>query len=194
MTTNFYTSVILRDQRFASTEPCKDPLLLEPGTRAAVYAMAKDAAAAGHELRILETYRSQTRQHQLYLDHLSELSRVGVHGYGLACDLALYRDGKYDPDGAHYDFMEALARRHGMVSGIDWGHPGGPSKGFKDYDHVQRVPIWRQNALFAGAWYPGVIYDPYADVDPHEKTKAAPPPEGGERKPLVKPAGPPAEA
>lgn len=163
---SFYTDVLAKDPRFASTAPIKDLALLEPGTRAAVLAMIADAAAAGHDLRVLETYRSQARQHMLFEERLTQLSKVGCHGYGVAVDLALYVNGRYDPNGQHYMFMEALAKKHGMVSGIDWGTPNAQHS-FKDYDHVQRVPVFRQNAMFAGAWYPPEGYDPHADQVAH---------------------------
>jgi hypothetical protein len=45
--------------------------------------------------------------------------------------------------------------------GGDWGSPGARHK-FVDSVHVQRCAIPRQKALFAGIWYPGEDYDPYA--------------------------------
>jgi hypothetical protein len=162
----FYTDIIEKDHRFDSVNVINDLALLEPGTRAAVEAMIADAALAGHELRVLETYRSQARQHMLWTQHLTQLSKVGCHGFGVAADLALYVNGRYDPNGQHYMFMEALAKKHGLVSGIDWGAPNAVHS-FHDYDHVQRVPVFRQNAMFAETWYPPSAYDPYADQVAH---------------------------
>lgn len=163
MMDSFYTNVICKDHRFNSTDTINDLALLEPGMRLAVASAVADAKAAGHELRVLETYRSQARQHMLFERHATELSKVGVHGYGLAVDLALYVNGRYDPNGTHYMFMVALAAAHKLVSGIDWGLPK-IAHSFKDYDHLQRVPLFRQAALFAGTWYPGSDYDPHADM------------------------------
>lgn len=163
---NYYEDVIKRDPRFNSTECINDLLLLEPGTRIAVQALIAEAAAQGKPLRVLETYRSQARQEMLYDRHLTELRKVGVHGYGLAADLAYEPNGKYDPDGAHYLFLVALCGKHGLVSGVDWGLPK-ERHSFHDYDHCQRIPLFRQNALFAGEWYPAPLYDPHADAVEH---------------------------
>ena len=165
---NFYLDVIKKDPRFASTEQIGDVALLEPGMRAAVAKMIAAAKVHGHDIRVTETYRSQARQQHLYAQHLTQLRDVGVHGFGLACDLALFIKGKqgnsiYDPNGAHYGFYQALAVGVGLVSGIGWGTPQAKHT-FTDWDHVQRVPVFRQNALFAGGWYPDEIYNPYADM------------------------------
>lgn len=166
MMDSFYTNVIRRDPRYGSTAVIKDLALLEPGTRAAVQAMITEAASLGHELRVGETYRSQQRQHMLYEQKLTQLSNVGVHGFGLAADLQLFVKGKYDPDGQHYEFFQALAQKHKLISGIGWGTPKAHHT-FTDWDHLQRVPVFRQNALFAGTWYPDADFDPYADMISH---------------------------
>lgn len=160
---SFYANVIKKDPRFGSTECIKDIALLEPGTRAAVLAIIASAKAAGHELIVLETLRSPARQRMLYEQRKTELKNVGVHGYGLACDLGLIVGGKYDANGQDYSFLVAYAAREKMISGIDWGTPH-LSHSFRDWDHVQRVPVFRQNALFAGSWYPPEDYDPHADM------------------------------
>lgn len=163
---NFYEDVIKKDSRFASTECISDINLLEPGTRIAVQALIADAASQGKPLRVLETYRSQARQEMLYEKHLTELRKVGVHNYGLACDFAYEPEGKYDPKGEDYLFLVALCGKHGLISGVDWGTPH-IEHSFRDYDHVQRCPVWRQNALFAGLWYPPPLYDPHVDSVEH---------------------------
>jgi hypothetical protein len=137
--------------------------LLEPGTRQAVTDMVAEAKAEGHDLRVLETYRSQTRQSYLFSQHATQLRTVGTHGYGVAVDFGVFRNGKYLESDKEYQFIGPLARKHGMVSGLDWGHSY-PNRGFVDSGHVQRVPIFRQNAMFNGAWYPTIMYDPYADM------------------------------
>lgn len=141
---------------------CKDLNMLEPGTRAAVVALMDDVKAQNIELRVLETYRSQTRQSALFAKHATQLRTVGCHGYGVACDFGVFVNGTYQPDDKAYQFLRQAARRHGLISGIDWGHAA--PKGFEDSDHVQRVPVWRQNAMFNGSWYPPTSgYDPYVD-------------------------------
>ena len=164
---NFYTDVILKDARVRNPNVkaviC-DLNLLEPGTRSAVVQMQEMAKAAGHELRVAETFRTQARQHYLFTIRATQLSHVGMHGYGLAADLNLFVNGKYDPDGAHYEFMHAMSVRCLLVSGQGWGTAKEPHT-FTDWDHVQRVPVFRQDAVFAGKWYPPATgYDPWKDM------------------------------
>jgi hypothetical protein len=140
---------------------CKDMALLEPGTRAAVLALVADAKTQGFDLRVLETYRSQTRQSYLFTKRATQLRTVGCHGYGVAVDFGVFIKGVYQEKNGPYVFLRQLARKHGLISGQDWGHPKMGS--FVDSGHVQRCPVWRQDALFNGSWYPGEVYDPYAD-------------------------------
>lgn len=163
---NFYTDVIKKDKRYNSKNVSKvinDLNLLEPGTRAAVIHMVEIAKAQGHELKIGETYRSQARQAHLYRKGYTKLRRVGCHGYGVAVDLHLFVNGRYDPNGEHYAFMHAMAVNHKLISGQGWGTARQPHS-FTDWDHVQRVPLFRQEMLFGGEWYPPVVYDPYVDM------------------------------
>jgi hypothetical protein len=166
---NFYSDVITKDQRFREPNVnvvISDLRLLEPGTRASVVHMLEIAKAAGHQLKIAETFRSQARQHHLFATGKTKLSKVGCHGYGVAADLELFVNGRYDPNGAHYAFMHAMAIKGLLVSGQGWGTAMEPHS-FTDWDHVQRCPLFRQNDLFAGRWYPPVVYDPYADELAH---------------------------
>jgi len=135
--------------------------MLEPGTRTAVINLLADAKAQGIDLRVLETYRSQTRQSYLFTKRATQLRTVGCHGYGVACDFGVFTNGKYEESNKPYVFLKVLARKHGLISGQDWGHT--TEGGFVDSGHVQRVPVWRQTALFSDAWYPPADYDPYAD-------------------------------
>lgn len=146
---------------FRSDAVCKDPALLEPGTRAAVQAVLNDAKAQNIDLRLLETYRSQTRQSALFQRRVTQLRTVGCHGYGVAADFGVFVNGRYAENNKPYEFLRVLARKHGLISGQDWGHAREGS--FVDSGHVQRVPVWRQSALFGGSWYPPEVYDPYAD-------------------------------
>jgi hypothetical protein len=166
MMPSFYDTVIRNSEAFGSDQICKDMALLEPGTRMAVDGMLADAKAGGHDLRVLETYRSQTRQSYLFTKHATQLRVVGCHGYGVAVDFGVFENGKYMENNKPYQFLDALARKHGTVSGLTWGHSY-PNHGFIDSGHVQRVPIFRQPALFSGAWYPPINYDPFADQKVH---------------------------
>jgi len=163
--TNFYSTVIRNSKAFRSDAVCKDVMLLEPGTRAAVLALMAEAKAAGYDLRLLETYRSQTRQSALYVQRATQLRTVGCHGYGVAADFGLFIKGVYQTKNGPYVFLKDLARKHGLISGQDWGHA--KATGFVDSGHVQRVPVWRQPELFNGSFYPQENYDPYADSAAH---------------------------
>ena len=163
---SFYTNVTKKDPRFNSPAVIKDISLLEPGTRVAVAKLIVLAHEAGHELIVGETFRSQIRQEECYRNGTTQLRKVGCHGYSLAVDVQLLINGKFDPNGEHYMFLEQMCRKVGLISGIDWGTPA-EHHSFHDYDHVQRIPVFRQNELFAGTWYPDVNYDPYADQVAH---------------------------
>lgn len=158
---SFYDTVIRNSKAFRSDAVCKDMTLLEPGTRTAVISLVADAKQQGHDLRVLETYRSQTRQSYLFTKRATQLRTVGCHGYGVAADFGVFLNGKYVENNGPYVFLRELARKHGLISGQDWGHA--KTGGFVDSGHVQRVPVWRQSALFGGTWYPPENYDPYAD-------------------------------
>jgi hypothetical protein len=159
---SFYNTAIRNSKAFRSDTVCKDMAMLEPGTRAAVVAMLAEAKEDSHDLRVLETYRSQTRQSALFAKHATQLRIVGCHGYGVAVDFGVFIDEKYQAGNEPYVFLRDLARAHGMISGQDWGHS--KTGDFIDSGHVQRVPVWRQAMLFAGTWYPPAEgYDPYTD-------------------------------
>lgn len=160
---SFYDTVIRNSKAFRSDTVCKDMALLEPGTRAAILALVAEATQEGHDLRVLETYRSQTRQSALFTKHATQLRIVGCHGYGVAVDFGVFVKGVYQGANGPYVFLRDLARKHGLISGQDWGHP--KTGGFVDSGHVQRIPVWRQSALFNGSWYPAPNYDPYMDSE-----------------------------
>jgi D-alanyl-D-alanine carboxypeptidase len=159
---NFYTDVIQKDARFTSTKRIADINLLEPRTRAHVRAMMAASAAQGLPLMLFETFRSQARQADLFAKGATQLKAVGVHHYGLACDLV--KDINGDPSWkGDFGFLGKLAHANALIWGGDWGEPG-VAHDFVDSDHVQRVTVKRQTALFAGTWYPDDSYDPYADT------------------------------
>lgn len=168
---NFYSGVLRNSPAFRSDAICKDPGMLEPGTRAAVLALTADAKAQNIDIRLLETYRSQTRQSALFMRHATQLRTVGCHGYGVAADFGVFINGKYQESNTPYLFLRQLARKHGLISGLDWGHAGPLSW---DSGHVQRVPVWRQNAMFAGTWYPPENYSPYMDSEANQHADVVP--------------------
>lgn len=129
-------------------------------TRAAVLAVIEDARALGFELMAFETYRSQNRQQALFDQGASRLKTVGVHHFGLACDLVKVAAGEPSWKG-DFSFLGTLAREHGLVWGGDWGDPL-VTHTLIDAVHVQRCTVAMQPALFRGSFYPDADYDPWA--------------------------------
>jgi hypothetical protein len=153
---SFFDDVIRRDPRFHSAIAIRDPGLLEPTFRALVTDIITEAADAGHTLMILETYRSQELQAIYFERGVTQLRTVGVHHYGLACDLGIVVAGQVNWK-ADYSILGTLAERHKLVWGGNWGEPTRPHS-FRDYDHIQRIAVEDQVRLFAGGWYPDSTY------------------------------------
>jgi len=172
---NFYTDVIQKDPRFLRLDRVADPALLEPATRRLVEQVIAGAKEMGIALMIYETYRSQARQQQLFEHGASKLRSVGVHHYGLVCDIVRHVGGEPSWKG-DWTFLGKLGRANRLIWGGDWGNPK-IRHDFVDLVHVQRCTVARQDALFAGKWYPDETYDPYTDgVDvPSADAKAAKP-------------------
>jgi D-alanyl-D-alanine carboxypeptidase len=173
----FYTDVISKDGRFGSPTRVSDPSLLEPTTRQLVERIISASQQMGIEVMIYETYRSQDRQQQLFNSGASKLRTVGVHHYGLACDIVRSVGGEPCWKG-DFSFLGQLAQSCGLIWGGDWGAPH-IKHSFIDSVHVQRCTVARQGDLFAGLWYPDETYNPYNDVqhlfaDATKPPKAAP--------------------
>ncbi len=160
---NFFTDVLEQDPRFHSRKPIGDLTLLEPITRSLVQQIIQDASTLGMELMVFESYRSQERQQDLFDQHATLLRKVGVHHYGLACDLVKVVGGAPSWKG-DFTFLGRLAHQFGLIWGGDWGTPDQPHKLF-DAVHVQRCSVASQAALFRGDFYPDDNYDPYQDLN-----------------------------
>ncbi len=157
---NFKTEVLDQDPRSSSTGQIRDTAMLAPDLRRKVEAVIADAAAGGHRLIVLETYRSPARQEQMFAQGKSRLRQAGCHGFGLACDLGfLNEDGEVNWS-ADYSVLGGLARAHNLVWGGDWGEPEKPHS-FRDPDHVQLCSMKDEGQLFSGSWYPEEGYDPF---------------------------------
>jgi hypothetical protein len=155
---SFYEDCIRKSELFTSSARVFSMDLLEPVTRAAVLNIFKDSAAAGMPLIVFETFRSRQRQQLLFDKGSTQLRQVGVHHYGLACDLVKSVAGGPSWKG-DFDFLGLLAKKHGLIWGGDWGQPG-VHHSFVDADHVQRVSVADQGKLFSGTWYPDENYVP----------------------------------
>ncbi len=156
---NFFQDVIKNDQRFTSTKCISDVALLEPTFRGHVQAIIADAAAHGVTLIAFETYRSNERQEQLFNQGASKLKTVGVHHYGLACDLVRLAGGEPSWKG-DFGIVGQLAKAHGLIWGGDWGAPA-EKHTFVDPYHVQRCSLSDQAKLFREEWYPPDDYVAY---------------------------------
>lgn len=158
---SYYTSFIVNDSRFNSTDRIDGLEFLEPVTRQKVLSIIADAKANGIELMAFETYRSRERQVLLFNQGVTQLKNVGVHQYGLACDLVKSIGGEPSWKG-DFSMLGMLAKSYGLIWGGDWGHPD-IQHTFVDEVHVQRCSISRQASLFSSQWYPDDDYDPYDD-------------------------------
>src|SRR5437667_11869784 len=114
---SFYEDVIKNDARFNRAKRVADPELIEPVTRAAIANILQDARALGIELMVFETYRSQARQQELFNQGASKLRVVGVHHYGLACDLVKAVAGEPSWKG-DFSFLGKLAHDHRLIWGV----------------------------------------------------------------------------
>jgi spore germination cell wall hydrolase CwlJ-like protein len=161
ITGNFYLNVICKHASFGSARCVNDLNLLEDVTRQRVEAIIADAKKLGTELEAFETYRSQERQQQLFNQGATRLRQVGVHHYGLACDLVKVINGEPSWKG-DFSFLGQLAQTHGLIWGGNWGTPN-VQHSFVDSVHVQRCSIRRQPALFSDGWYTDENYDPNQD-------------------------------
>jgi len=158
---SFYSDIISRDARFATVARISDPSLLEPMTRRLVESLVASARQMSIELMIYETFRSRERQQDLFTHGATKLATVGVHHYGLACDVVRVVGGEPSWKG-DFTFLGQLAHSFGLIWGGDWGDPS-TEHGFVDSVHVQRCAVARQDELFAGTWYPDQSYNPYDD-------------------------------
>ena len=158
---NFYTDVISHDPNFNSVSRVFDPNLLEPITRDLVQNIIIAAGKMGIALMVYETYRSQARQQDLFNNGATKLRQVGVHHFGIACDIVRVVAGEPSWKG-DFSFLGQLAHSAGLIWGGDWGAPQ-IKHSFIDSVHVQRCTVARQADLFAGDWYPDDAYNPYSD-------------------------------
>jgi hypothetical protein len=168
---NHYIDAIQPSFVFHSTRRIADVALLEPCMRQKVEAILVDAEALGFKLIVFETYRSRERQQQLFEQGASKLRAVGVHHFGLACDLV--KDVGGDPSWkGDFSFLGDLGRRHNLIWGGDWGSPERKHT-FIDAVHLQRCSLTQQPVLFSGAWYPDESYSPYGSMATAKRRVAA---------------------
>ena len=159
---NFYKNVITTNLSFKTKERVSAIHLLEPEFRRRMQNVIDDAKLLGHELRIIETYRSKERQLDLYNQKKTKLKNVGVHHYGLAADVVKMIKGNPSWSG-DWTFLGKLAEKHKLIWGGDWGFPNRKTS-FYDAVHLQMVSVKDQSKLFKGTWYPSNDYNPYENL------------------------------
>jgi hypothetical protein len=149
---DFYTQTLCPSPYFNAVTQLRSLALLEPVTRAAVLSIISDAHARGAIFEITETFRSVTRQEQLYAAGLTTIPKIGTHHFGLACDFVrLAVNGDCDWNTKDYALLGELAAKHGLLWGGTW-------TSFPDHTHVQRCSLADQDRLFNLSWYPDAHY------------------------------------
>ena len=143
---SWYSDVTQRDPRFNSPQSCRDPALLFPPFRTKVEALIAKLAAMGQTFEIIETYRSQERQEELFAAHATQIKTRGMHGFSLACDCARIIGGRICWEGGTYADYGRLAEAEGLTWGGRWS--------FSDLVHVQFLPVADQAKIFDGSYYP----------------------------------------
>lgn len=159
---NFYVNVIKTNLAFKTKDRVSVLHLLEPEFRRRMQNVIDEAKLHGHELRIIETYRSRERQLDLFNQKKTKLRNVGVHHYGLAADVVKIVNGKAFW-GGDWTFLGKLAEKHKLIWGGNWGFPNRKTT-FYDAVHLQMVSVKDQRKLFNGSWYPSIDYDPYENL------------------------------
>lgn len=159
---NFYVNVIKTNLAFKTKDRVSVLHLLEPEFRRRMQNVIDEAKLHGHELRIIETYRSRERQLDLFNQKKTKLRNVGVHHYGLAADVVKIVNGKAFW-GGDWTFLGKLAEKHKLIWGGDWGFPNRKTT-FYDAVHLQMISVKDQRKLFNGSWYPSIDYDPYENL------------------------------
>lgn len=96
----------------------------------------------GHEVKIIEGYRSEERQKELYAQGRTKPGRIVTYKNGttnesnhqssMSVDLGVFKGGKYleNPPSAILSYWGHCARKQGLEWGGDW-------KSFKDTPHVE---------------------------------------------------------
>jgi hypothetical protein len=142
----WYTDVIQKDARFHAGYAVRDTGLLFPPFLTKIQSVVADATKHGQTFEIIETYRSEERQEELFAAHATQLKTVGVHHYGLACDLLRIIGGRAHWESSAYALLGTLGEAEGLTWGGRWS--------FGDFVHLQYIPVADQKKLFDLSWYP----------------------------------------
>jgi len=111
------------------TKVQNDLMLLVPSCRARVGVLLAMAKAAGLDVVVYETKRTDERQLHLYNRKRSKIKKTGMHGKGLAVDVVFLVNGQLSWSG-DWNKLAALGKKAGLNCGHYW-------KTFKDSAHFQ---------------------------------------------------------
>ena len=105
---------------------------LTPYVRKQAEEWIKQCQAAGLDVRVSETYRSDVRQAYLYEQKLSTVKITGAHGFRVALDFFFVENGKTAYPIAKMTAAAQIAKKLGFEWGGDW-------TSFKDMPHLQML-------------------------------------------------------
>lgn len=123
----------------------RDPAKLVPAFREVIELVLADLREEGHDPVVHETWRSEERAEQLFLEKKSR-TKKSTHRLGLAVD-CICRRHRWGCHEHKCDFFERwgiLAERRGLTWGGRW-------PGFADKPHVQAIPLRLQALAWATA-------------------------------------------
>lgn len=134
---NWHKDYILKSPYRNTPLRADDLTWLYPPFRAQIEKMPPLAAQGGMKIMIFETYRSPTRQLDMFNTKKSKLKTNGMHMYGVAADLVFAdRRGRptwKEPFPGAWKRLGALGRALGLYWGGDW-------KKLVDCPHFQYIP------------------------------------------------------
>ena len=125
--------------------------LLFPPFRAQIYNLLRRLSLAGVELHPFETWRSNSRQDELFVAGRSKATAGrSFHQYGLAADLVGGGPGKWTWDGVDWAVAGVAAAELGIVWGGDWQ--------FSDKAHFQYRTSMTIESIKSAVDEGGILY------------------------------------
>ena len=105
----------------------RNPNSLQPLVERQAKAVMKEMELLGHPVRIVEGFRTNARQSELYAQgrttpgNIVTYAKAGesFHNYGVAVDYVFIKEGYNAPD-ALWQTLGAVMKRHGFLWGGDW--------------------------------------------------------------------------
>jgi hypothetical protein len=134
---SWYKEYIQKSKFFGTTRRAVDLEWLYPPFRAKIETLLEKAKAAGLDVMVFETYRSQARQAQLYKQGATKIKTNGMHHFGVACDIVFKTPAGNPTWKGPWESLGAIGRGCGLYWGGDW-------KSFKDSPHFQLIPATKE--------------------------------------------------